>query len=141
MIVNFLWEKISVEKKKDVVGNVEVKNNAKIVELTEQAIDAMGAKQSAINVKFSFTITYEPNIAVIALEGRIIDMMDEKERKEVLMTWKKERKIDPKISSRWMNLMLAKGNVKALTLGNEVNLPSHIPFPRLAKKAQIEKKK
>ena len=56
-------------------------------------------------------------------------------------TLKKEAKIDPKYSSAWMNIILARCNVKALTLGNDVNLPPHIPFPRLAKKGQIEKKK
>jgi len=141
MIVNFLLEKVSVEKKKDIVGNVEVKNNAKITDLKEQTIEALGNKQSAVNVHFSFNITYEPNVASIQIEGKIIDVMDEKDKKELLATWKKEEKIDPKYSSNWMNLILSRCNVKALSLGSDVNLPPHIPFPRLAKKGQIEKKK
>ncbi len=140
MIVNFLLEKISVEKKKDVVGNVEVKNNAKITNITEQTIDALGNKQGTLNIQFTFSIEYEPKTASILIEGRIIDIMDDQEKKIVMDTWKKEKKIDPKYSSAWMNMILARCNVKALTLGNEVNLPPHIPFPRLAKKSQIEKK-
>lgn len=141
MIVNFLLEKINVEKKKDVIGNVEVKNNTKITNITEQTIDALGNKQSALNVQFSFTLNYEPNLANIIIEGRVIDVPSEKDKKSILDAWKKESKIDPKYSSAWMNLILARCNVKALSLGNEVNLPPHIPFPRLAKKGQIEKKK
>ena len=141
MIVNFLLEKISVEKKKDVTGNVEVKNNAKITDLKEQTIDALGNKQNALNVHFSFNIIYEPNLASILIEGKIIDVPDEKDKKEILATWKKEAKIDPKFSSPWMNAILARCNVKALSLGNDVNLPPHIPFPRLAQKSKIEKKK
>lgn len=141
MIVNFLLEKISVEKNKEIAGNVEVKNNAKITDLKEQTIDALGNKQTAVNVHFAFKITYEPNVASINIEGKIIDVMEEKDKKELLATWKKEAKIDPKYSSTWMNLILSRCNVKALSLGNDVNLPPHIPFPRLAKKNQIEKKK
>lgn len=141
MIVNFLLEKISIEKKKDIMGNVEVKNSTKITNIAEQAIDALGNKQSALNIQFSFTLNYEPNLANIAIEGRVIDLLGEKDKKSILDTWKKEAKIDPKYSSAWMNLILARCNVKALTLGNEVNLPPHIPFPRLAKKGQIEKRK
>ncbi|MBS3145007.1 hypothetical protein J4208_05480 [Candidatus Woesearchaeota archaeon] len=141
MIVNFLLEKISVEKKKDVTGNVEVKNKTKITDLKEQTIDALGNKQNTLNVYFSFSITYEPNIASILIEGKIIDVMDEKDKKAVLESWKKDSKIDPKYSSPWMNAILSRCNVKALSLGNDINLPPHIPFPRLAKKGQIEKKK
>ena len=82
MIVNFLLEKISVEKKKEVIGNVEVKNKAKITKLTEQTIDALGVKQAALNVFFSFVINYEPSIASILIEGKIIDIMDEKDKKD-----------------------------------------------------------
>jgi len=141
MIVNFLLEKINVEKKKDIVGNVEVKNNTKITNITELALDALGKKQNALNINFSFTITYEPNLAAIVIEGRVVDLLDEKEEKTILSTWKKEQKIDPKYSTPWMNAILARCNVKALSLGNDINLPPHIPFPRLAQKSKIEKKK
>ncbi len=141
MIVNFLLEKINVEKKKDIIGNMEVKSSTKITNIKEQIIEALGNKQTALNVSFSFSILYEPQIAAIIIEGKIIDVLDEKDKKTVIDTWKKEAKIDPKYSSAWMNMILARCNIKALALGNDVSLPPHIPFPRLAKKGQKEKKK
>ena len=141
MIVNFLLEKINVEKKKEIVGNVEVKNNTKITNIAELTLDALGKKQSTLNINFSFALTYEPNLAAITIEGRVVDLLDEKERKVILDAWKKEQKVDPKYSSAWMNVILARCNIKALSLGNDINLPPHIPFPRLAQKSKIEKKK
>ena len=141
MIVNFILEKINVEKKKEIIGNVEVKNNTKITNVTELTLEALGKKQNALNVNFSFAITYEPSLAAILIEGRLVDLVEEKEKKAVLEVWKKEQKVDPKYSSTWMNAILARCNIKALSLGNDVNLPPHIPFPRLAQKSKIEKKK
>jgi len=141
MIINFLLEKITVIKNKDVTGNIEAKNNLKITDITEQNISSIAKKQAAMNIHFTFTIAYEPNIANIALEGKVLYLTDEKMKKDLLETWKKEEKIDPKISQPILNNILTKCNIKALSLASEVNLPPHIPFPRLALKAEVETQK
>ena len=49
----------------------------------------------------------------------------------------KVKKVDAKRSQPILNSILQKCNVKALSLGNEVGLPPHIPFPRLALKSDV----
>lgn len=141
MIANVIFEKISIEKKKDVVGNIEAKNNVKITEITEQPVDIIGEKQPLVSIKFTFSINYEPDIATLEIAGKVLDMVTEKEKKAILDLWKKEERLEPAYATTIMNTILTKCNIKALVLGAEVNLPSHIPMPRLSKNPQQPLKK
>ena len=138
MIINFSLEKIIVIKSKEPTGNLEAKNNVKITNISEQNIASIAKTKAALNIHFSFTIAYEPNIAEVNFEGKVLYLTDEKTKKSMLDEWKKDKKIDPKISQPILNNILTKCNIKALTLTNDVNLPPHIPFPRLALKSDVD---
>ena len=62
-----------------------------------------------------------------------------KNNKEILDKWKKDKELDQKLMMQVLNFILAKCNIKALSLSQEVNLPPQIPLPKLtAKKQQAE---
>ena len=56
-------------------------------------------------------------------------MEDPKKIKELLSSWEKDKKIPNSVMPAIFNTILAKCNVKALTLSQEINLPPHIRLP------------
>ena len=141
MIVGFILDKINVSKNKEIKGDIEAQNNVKITNITEQNITSLSAKGSGLDIAFSFEVKFGKDLASINFEGKALYMVEEKEKKEMLDDWKKDKKVDPKRSQPILNSILQKCNIKALSLTEEVGLPPHIPFPRLALKSQVEGEK
>ena len=137
MIISFTLDKISVIKKKEIVGNIEAKNNVKITNISEQNVSAISENSSAVNIGFTFNVIFGKDLAVIELTGKVLYMLDEASKKEMVAHWDKAKKVDAKKSQPILNGILQKCNIKALSLGSEVGLPPHIPFPRLALKSDI----
>ena len=80
---------------------------------------------------FEFLLHYEPDMGDIKIEGHLLYLEDPKKLKEMVKDWKKNKKISPEIMQSLFNTILAKANIKALQLSQDVNLPSHIQMPRL----------
>ena len=137
MIVNFSLSKIQVAKNKELTGNVEAQNNVKITDIIEQNVSSFAEKKSAVNIQFSYTVSYGDKVGTIEMEGKTLYLVEDKEKKELLDQRKKEKKVDPKHSQKILNHILQKCNIRALSLEQEVGLPPHIPFPRVALKSQI----
>jgi len=135
MIINFNLQKISVERKADIKPNtnVEAKNNLKIEDIQEQQLKPL-TTEKALTFSFKFVVTYDPQLASVEMLGNILYMTDEATAKEILVEWKKNKKINPKYSIGIINYALAKCNIRALRLEQEVSLPPHVPFPRIAPK-------
>ena len=135
MIINFNLKKIQVDRKKDILPNtnVEAKNNLKIEDVQEKQLKPL-TNDKALTFSFKFNVDYMPEVASVEMLGNITYMADEKLVKTVLAEWKKNKKINPKVSVGILNYILAKCNVRALHLEQEVNLPPHVPFPRIAPK-------
>ena len=93
-IVGFNFNKILVERKKPAAGRVNINNNVKITEVSEQNLVLGKAKQSGIKFGFEFVCSYEPGIGEIKLEGEVLDLEQEAKAKEILDGWKKNKKVD-----------------------------------------------
>ena len=76
MIVNFNLDKITVERKKDAIGEINIKKHVRIKDVEEKDLSTIAEKQKALNFKFEFTITYEPNIANIEFIGNVLYLND-----------------------------------------------------------------
>ena len=57
---------------------------------------------------------------------------DPKKVKEIVKEWKK-KKMDPQIKEQVFNLILRRCNVKAFSLEEDLNLPTHFPMPQVQK--------
>ena len=122
--------KLSKDKKDEIKGNINVKHNLNIKELIEEEI-VLERKQETIRFIFEFLLNYEPEIGFIKIEGHLIYLESPKKLKEIIQTWRKEKKISPEIMQALFNTILAKSNIKALQLSQDINLPPHLPMPRL----------
>lgn len=133
-IVGFNFTKISIEKKKEIEPKDELKVNTdiSIKELKEIKSLNLKIKEEIIGVDYSFKVIYDPSIAIIDLEGKILFSSTSKEIKEILNEWK-NKKMPENFKVLLFNFILKKSNLKALELEEDLNLPLHFPMPSLKK--------
>ncbi len=130
-IVGFNYIKIDVEKKNSVKGNVNIHNNVTIKNVEKSDVDISNDKQQVARFNFEFTSKYEPEIGKIVLGGNILYLDEQKKIKEILDTWKKEKRVEKELMTTILNTILAKCNIQALILSESVNLPPPIPLPKV----------
>ncbi len=136
MIINFRLNKIAIEKKSIPKGPIEAKNNLKVIGIEEESISSL-TKEKALNIQFIFKVMYEPKVAEVEMQGSVTFMNDAKAIKEMLDNWQKNKKIKQEIAVPIFNHILSKCNVKALGLEEDVELPFHVPIPRVKTKAEL----
>jgi hypothetical protein len=139
-LMGFNFSRISVEKTNKKSEDMKISANVKLEDIKEVKANSLKTKESILGVLFSYTVKYG-EVANIDLAGSIVLSIDQKLSKKVLKEWK-EKKIADEFRIPVLNLVLAKSNVKALQLEEEMNLPYHLPMPRVnAEKSSDEKSK
>ena len=66
-IVGFDFTKITAERKGNVKGKVNIKNNVSIKKVEKASLSLGSAKQTGLRFYFEFTAVYEPNIGNITI--------------------------------------------------------------------------
>jgi len=132
-IIGFNFDKISVERLKDKVEGLKITTNIDISEIKEIKSEILKTKEELLQIKFVYTVNYEPEFAKVDLKGTVLLSMDEKQVKEILKEWKK-KKISEEFRMPLFNIILRKAAAKSLNLEDEMNLPLHIPLPSLRPK-------
>ena len=130
-VVGFSFEKISAERKKVTDKRLEVNSNINIKEITQEKLEVVKDKP-VLKISFEFKVTYKPDIADISLQGSIILLVEKDEAKSILKSWKTKKLLE-EIRLPVFNIILTKSNLRALQLEEELNLPLHLPFPKLKK--------
>lgn len=131
--IGFNFDKIFAERKIDELKeNISVKHNLNIKDLIEEEIN-LEKKQEVLKFKFEFLLKYEPNVGEVKIEGHLLFLESQKKMKEIVQNWKKDKKLPPEITQSLFNTILTKSNIKALQLSQDLNLPPHIPMPRLTR--------
>ena len=140
-IVSFNFDKISAEKIGKITEKVNINHNFNIKHVEKTNINLQGQKP-VLKLNFDFIVNYEPNIGVIKMDGNLTYLDKEEELTKLADQWKKEKKLPVGITSLVANTILTKGNIKALMLSQEVNLPPQIHLPKVEPKEEsIEIKK
>lgn len=132
-IVGFNFDKIMIEKNNKIAGKLQIKNDLSITTLEQEKLNITGSDE-VLKFNFKFTVNYEPKIGKIDLEGNVLYMEEPKKSKEILDGWKKDKKLPKELGPQILNTILARCNIKALNLTQEVNLPPHIRLPILKPK-------
>ncbi|MBI2106793.1 hypothetical protein HYT57_02305 [Candidatus Woesearchaeota archaeon] len=132
-IVGFNYDKLSVEKKEEEVkkgGDFKVTYNVSIKDMQDYELKLQD-KQKALRFVFEFSIRYTPQIGELGMNGNIIYTEDKEKIKEIKEHWDEKKDVPDDLKAQLINLIFRRSNVKALLLTQEVNLPSHIPMPRI----------
>ena len=131
MIVGFGFTKLSAEKNESAKGKIDINNNVTIKDVKEDSFSFGKDKQNILKFIFEFTSKYEPNVGSILFEGELLYMEEPKKIKEILSSWKKDKRIEKELMAGLLNTVLTRCNVQALILSQEINLPSPIPMPKV----------
>lgn len=133
-ILGLTFDKLLAEKLPAIIKaqhnkNIETKFNIVIKKIEEDELNFQ-EKQKVLRVDFEFAIAYNPKIGAVELLGHLL--YTDPNIKKILDVWKKEQEIkDNQVKAEIINAIFHKANLKALTLIQEVNLPPHIPLPKL----------
>lgn len=130
MIIGFNFSKIDVERNSPVKGKVKISNDFDINDMKEQKF-GLSDKKKALNISFNFKVDYKPNIGKIHINGDILYLVEDKKFEEILNSWKTKKKMPKEVTVEILNAVMNKCNVKALELSQELNLPAHIPMPKV----------
>ncbi|HLD37175.1 MAG TPA: hypothetical protein VJA86_01140 [Candidatus Nanoarchaeia archaeon] len=126
--IGFGFDKIHIERKKEIKGKLEIKTNINITEITKETVDLV--KEDVLKFKFSFSVLYEPGFAELKLDGYVVVIVSQDAVKDLFKHWKKKR-IPDYIRLPLFNFILTKCNIKAMVFEEEFNLPLHVPMPKI----------
>tara|TARA_Y100000310_G_C20615344_1_gene780330 strand:+ start:152 stop:586 length:435 start_codon:yes stop_codon:yes gene_type:complete len=138
MIVGFNFNKISIERKNKPVQKMNVRYNIDFPDVREEAFP-LKTKQKGVSFDFKFSVNYDPNVALIGIEGTIGYIGTEEQIGKIVETWKKNKKIQKDILVDVTNLALHKCHIKAFELSQDLNLPAHLPMPSVKVGGKEEK--
>lgn len=127
-IIGFNFDKIQAEKLLEIKEKIEIKNNLGIKDIIQDKIPVEGL-DNVLKVTFEFSLEYTPNIGNIILNGHLLYTEDQKKIKDILKDWKKDKKIQTNLLELWLNAVLQRCHLKALTMAQELALPTHIQLP------------
>ncbi|NQV09495.1 hypothetical protein HQ529_06620 [Candidatus Woesearchaeota archaeon] len=130
-VVGFNFTKLLAEKNEDVKGKISISNNVSIKNVEEAKLNLGKSDQSGLKFAFEFTSKYEPKAGNILIEGNLLFVGEQKEVKEVMTSWKKDKKIPEKILQGVLEVVLNKCNIEALILSRDINIPSPVPLPKV----------
>lgn len=131
MIVGFHFTKLSIERHQPLQGKLSVRNDLNIKDVKEHILSGVKGSHKAVVFQFVFSVTYAPHVADIIILGDVFYSAEPKKIEEILSTWKSKKKVAAEISVDVLNFVLQKCNIRALEMAQELNLPTHIPMPKV----------
>ena len=135
-IIGFNLTKISGERQENFNDKLDLKQNLNIDDIIEDQMQI--SNDRVLNIKFTFGLDYsETKLGQIEIKGKIIIMPKKDELENILKSWK-DKQLPEAFKLFIFNFILAKCNIKALQLEDELNLPPHVQLPKLAPKPNEE---
>jgi hypothetical protein len=129
-IVKINLHKLAAERNLDSVGGqIKINNNVSLKNLEDLAFDIEGKK--GLKFTFSFTCNYEPDLGKIEVEGQVLFVDTATKVAEIKKEWEQGKKIPMDVMEQVVNAALHKGNIEAIKISEEVNLPSPLPLPKV----------
>lgn len=132
-IVGFGIKKLFGERND--VSNIKlsISQNINVKDVYKEKLD-LGIEDS-ITIKFVFSVNYSENFGKVEIEGNVLILPDKEESKEFAKALK-EKNIPERFKTPIFNFIMSKCNIKALSLEDELNLPYHVPMPKLSPREQ-----
>lgn len=138
-IVGFYFDKLVAEKLSQPKGQIKIKNDIKLKDVEKEEIPLLKTdKSEAIKISFEFSTEYEPKLGTLNITGHLTYLTDQKEAKDILTNWKKDKKMPSNTTIKVLNFIFAKTHIMALKMAEDVGLPPHIQLPALRPKAESD---
>ena len=138
-IVKINVHKVNAERSlKAKGGQIKINNNVSIKDVESLDFSVEGKK--GLKFPFEFTCHYEPDLGKIDVEGQVLYVDEETKVEEVHNSWKKNKKIPMDVMEQIVNAALHKGNIQAIKISEDINLPSPLPLPKVKPTEVVGKK-
>lgn len=134
-LLGFNFSKISGEKNSIEFKNHKIETNVDISEIKVVDSSLLTSNEVVMAVNFTFSLRYVPDIAKMIFEGSILISEDSKTSKELLKDWE-AKKLPAGFKLNIFNIVLKKCHIRALSLEEELNLPTHIKLPTLGVRSE-----
>ena len=129
-LIGFNFTKINAEKTSENASGLKINTGIDISGIREVKSTFFKTKEEMIAVTFEYNISYEPDFAKLSFSGNVLFGVESKQAKEVHKMWKEE-KVPEDFRLAVFNVILKKSSLRALQLGEEMNLPPHFPLPSI----------
>jgi len=129
-IVKINLHKVHAERSLEAKGGqIKINNNVSIKNVEDMPFSVEGKK--GLKFTFSFNCSYEPDLGKIDVEGQVLYVDEDAKVEEVKKNWNDSKKIPMDVMEGIVNAALHKGNIQAIKISEEVNLPSPLPLPKV----------
>jgi hypothetical protein len=135
-VVGFHLRKIHAERSPDFKGGT-VNTHIEFTNIEKRKMDVIPNNET-LNISFRFSIEYltdKKKTSEVTFEGDILVSADKEKSKELINSWKK-RKLSDEIKMPIFNLILKKCTPRALQIEEEINLPTHLPIPKIVPRTE-----
>ena len=136
-VLGFNFIKISAERAKR-LENVKINTKIEFKDPTKEDSKLLN-NQELFNFPFTYNIRYnsedpktkkEEAQASIVFEGIVLVSGTKEETKDIIKNWKSQES-ESSFKTGIINTIIHKCTVKALSIEEEINLPTHINLPRV----------
>ncbi len=131
MIIGLNINTLKATRMREVKGKIRISNKTDIKSVKEVTLPS---KEKVCNIEFEFQTEYAEGgkrVAIVQVEGIVLY---KGANKNILGSWKKDKKLPKEVILPVMNHILHVCSIKAITLSEQVNLPPPIPLLRVRKK-------
>jgi len=140
-IIGIGLTKISAERTAMMPQKLNITNNVSLINVDKHDLSFGASKQEGVKCNFEFASKYEPDFALIKMNGEIILMEDPKKVKTIIEMWKKDKTIPPDTMTQVLGAALSKCSIQSIILSQDLNLPSPVPLPKIDVKPEESKDK
>ncbi|MBI4017389.1 MAG: hypothetical protein HY366_00395 [Candidatus Aenigmarchaeota archaeon] len=144
-VVGMGIHKIEAWREQEMADNMGVGQAPTIKEVRAKKIDVLN--KEGVEILFEYVFEYKvdlkkKNLAAISFEGNVVFLPDKDEEvNNAIETWKKEKKVPVKIFVPVVNNIIRKCVSRAITLADDLNLPTPISFPVVTTESEAESRK
>lgn len=135
-IIGFNFTKVLAERPEEYSKGSEISTNVEFKDIKKEETDFAKDSNEAIKVLFDFKVDYlkkenkKATNAQVVLSGFLVLLTSKDEAKTLLKDWE-SRQVSPSFQVPIFNFLLGRCSIRALQLEEELNLPLHIPMPKL----------
>lgn len=130
-VIGFSITKINAERTNPPKGKVNVESNVSLKNVELSKVSLGGPNEKVIDFNFEFKTSYTPNVGSIILNGNLLFLTKEGDAEKIVKDWSKTKKLEKNIMTPIFNTILARGNIEALILSRNLNLPAPLQLPRM----------
>ena len=134
-VIGLTIDKIEAERR-GAAPRVEVRLTPSVTDVEKSKLEGVSEKpKDVLIVKFSFDVSFKPDVGKMKMEGSLIYMGDvDKAYKE----WQKNKKLPENINTEILNFIFRNVTPKAFFIANELQLPPILPVPRIRRRQRRE---